>query len=338
MTRFDRSFATDTLTSFLDACPLVARLFAEWQLPGPDAPTTRFRLRLAVRAGYLNFYARGQSVAKLSLVRGSPRLTVHRKYLGDDVAAGRRSGEYVALDGAALAALPAARLDSWMDRALGKTGAEKRFVDDLVTANAGTIDLEMALPGDPRRTRTICGKDGVERERMTAPRMDLVVLQPGANGLDLAFWEAKCADNGELRAEGNTPPPLLEQLTQYREWLMLKTNQDGPDRGAEVLAAYARAAATLEALAHAAGKPDGAARRLWREASQDGVGAIVQPGIVIGNYCADGDAARNVELRRNAETFVAKGHDRKLIGYRVQAYVARPDAPLPLLAGDRIGA
>ena len=337
MTQFDRSFATGKLTPLLATYPLIGRLFAEWQLPGPDAPTTPSRLRLAVRAGYLNFYACGQSVAKLSLVRGTPRLSVHHKYLGDHAPADRGSRDYVAFDGAALAALPAARLDDWFSKALGTTGAEKRFVDDLVTANAGTIDLEMALPGDTRRMRVLRGKDGVQRERMTAPRMDLVVLQPGAGGVDLAFWEAKCADNGELRAEGDTPPPLLAQLAQYREWMMLKTDQDGADRGAEVLTAYSRAATTLEALAHAASKPDGAARQLWREASQDGVGAIVQPGIVIGNYCADGDAARNVELRRNAETFVAKGHDRKLTGYRVQAYAARPDAPLPLLAGDRIG-
>lgn len=44
------------------------------------------------------------------------------------------------------------------------------------------------------------------------------------------------------------------------------------------------------------------------------MGAIVQPGIVIGNYWADGDPSRNAALRRNAETFVARGHDRKLTG------------------------
>lgn len=120
MARFDRSFDIATLTSFLDTCPLVARLSAEWQIPGSDAPTTRFRLRLAVRAGYLNFYAQGQSLAKLSLVRGSPRLSVHRKYLGDDAPGGRGLREYVTFDGAALAALPVERLDRLDEQGAGQ--------------------------------------------------------------------------------------------------------------------------------------------------------------------------------------------------------------------------
>lgn len=329
MTRFARHFATDLLLPQLDAFPILSALFAAWQLPGPDAAPTAHGLRLAVRAGYLNFYAKGQSVAKLSVVRGTPRLDVHRKYAGEEA-----GPDYVAYSGDQLAAIAPAALDGWVRQALGHAGEEKRFVDDLVSANPGTIDLEMGLPGDERVT-----KDGTPEGKKVAPRMDLVVLQDG--GATLAFWEAKCADNGELRAQAPRQPHVVGQLGKYVAWLSLRANKGLPDRGAEVLAAYREAATVLATLAERTGRQGDAALALWRRA-QAGVDAVRQPGVVIGNYWPPRDGedgrARTALLAAKAESFARNGHRDVLIQHHisVKEYAAAPTAPLPPLAGERL--
>jgi hypothetical protein len=201
MTRFERSFDSDKLIKQLPTIPLLRQLMDQWQLPGPDAAPTDHGLRLAVRAGYLNIYAMGQSVARISLTASEVRLDVHHKYLGEEKAPGRRRGEYVEFSGMTLADLPDSLLDGWVRKAVDDhSGAEKRFVDDLVRANAGIIDLEMALPGD----------DGARKEvrgiwKKVAPRMDLVLLQQGDAGVQIAFGKpnaatmAKCAPQASCR-------------------------------------------------------------------------------------------------------------------------------------------
>lgn len=87
---FARSFAVDALAEWDadNAGNPVRSLFDRWSLPGRRA-TSAAPLRLGLRDGYLNFYVKGQSVAKLSCGRDGPKLSVHEAY----VAGRRRSGE-----------------------------------------------------------------------------------------------------------------------------------------------------------------------------------------------------------------------------------------------------
>ena len=117
-------------------------LFNRWALPGQEASDER-PFRLAVRGGYLNFYAKGQSVAKLSLVRNAPRLEVHEAYVTCRVRGSHRENtpagkDYRRYDAEALADPAMATLVSgWIETALTHATTEKRFVDDLVAANPG---------------------------------------------------------------------------------------------------------------------------------------------------------------------------------------------------------
>jgi len=212
---------TDTFIRRFDASQLrdhrddgvIAALFDRWVLPGESAGT--HGLRVAIRNFHLNFYVKGQSVGAFRLVAGRPRLRLHRKYRAAAENGSRRAAAlgqaYETLDADALKTTSAAIVDGWIRTAETYAGDEKRFVDDLVAVTPGTIDLEMGLPAD---------EDAVGEDR-TAPRMDLVVAQ----GRAIAFWEAKCAVNGELRAraayrespEGRyeAGPHVLWQLRRY---------------------------------------------------------------------------------------------------------------------------
>ena len=124
-------------------------LLALWATSGP--PRGKRRLRLALRDNYLNFYLKGQSVARVSVGRnGKPVLEVHVKYAFKDaeeqsyakltgVEVLRKGGEAGAYEGPAT-------LGEWMVRAGSWETPEKAQVDQIVSANPTVIDLEMGLP------------------------------------------------------------------------------------------------------------------------------------------------------------------------------------------------
>jgi hypothetical protein len=210
--------------------------------------------------GYLNLYAKGQSVAQLRIVAGRPRLKIHAKYRagaekgsGAGVGFGRQYDEVSSDD---LRAMNADTVDAWIRTAETYAGDEKRFVDDLVAVTPGTVDLEMGLPAD-----------AADKAR-AAPRMDLVVAQ----GSDIAFWDAKCAANGGLRARKPYNelsgdylggPHVLWQLRRYQRWFGREL------RATEVRNAYVATACCLIRLAEVFGKT-GSAITAWRELVEAG--------------------------------------------------------------------
>jgi hypothetical protein len=213
----------------------------------------------------------------VSIVGGATRFDVHPVYVAGHLRYEPRPAHLgdrsVPNDSAGVAT---AQIDRWIEVAASYAGAEKAFVDDLVAANPGTIDLEMGLPANTG-------------ER-TAPRMDLVVAQSGGA---IAFWEAKCGDNAELRARADYREDehgkylagihVIHQLRKYVSWM------DVPncDRRAEVAAAYRRTAAILLALADRFGVPGEAARAAWRELKVNTAAQVIlPPGVVVGNYDA----------------------------------------------------
>ena len=338
MPDFARSFAVETLAEWDAKTVLntVRSLFDRWALPGQPITPQR-PLRLALRDGYVNFYVKGQSAAKLSRGRDGPKLSVHRAY----VTGRRRSGERDDVPpvqgyedyGAARLADPstAALVAGWIETAESYASAEKRFVDDLVTANPGVIDLEMGLPASDL--------PGSER---VAPRMDLVVAQIAKDTpISIAFWEAKCANNGELRATAQLAPKVLDQIGRYVRWML----EDG--RVAQVQEAYRKTAATLLDLYRlfrrdADDKPE--CVRIWQALAETEVLAVVmQPGVVIGNYWPEGHPEKMASCRmaQSAASLARNGHREKLerAGIGVHEVASdRDGAALPLLSNSPVSA
>lgn len=286
----------------------IAALFERWVLPGENAE--EYGLRLAIRNGYLNFYVKGQSVGELRMLDEWPRLKLHRKYLEiaekGSLEAGDLGQKYAKIDVETLSRTGPDAVEAWIQTAETYAGDEKRFVDHLVAVTAGTIDMEMALPADD---------DAVER---SAPRMDLVVAQ----GQEIAFWEAKCAVNGELRARApyrEAPdgsyiegPHVLWQLRRYERWV------GRPHRLEQVRSAYIATAQQLLALAEMFGKR-GPAIDAWRVLAGAGKGAsvILPPGIVIADYCpacADGKA-RDKAVAYAAKVRSFPDHEARLVAH-----------------------
>lgn len=314
MDQFDRAFAVGLLADHRGNRGL-GTLLDRWVLPGEDAGA--YGLRLAIRNGYLSFYVKGQSVGELKLVRGSPRLRLHWKYRSLIESGSPHSNEvgqrYEVIDANGLSLVSPDFIESWIRTAETYAGDEKRFVDDLVAVTPGTIDLEMGLPADA---------DAVGKDR-TAPRMDMVIAQEG----EIAFWEAKCAVNPELRARAiykelpngryGEGPHVIWQLHRYQRWV------DRPVRLAQVRDAYIEAARLLLELAELSGKR-GPAIDAWRKlvAAGEKASVVLPPGIVVAGYCpscADGMprsessafaakiksfAAHSARLRRHGATVV----------------------------------
>jgi hypothetical protein len=326
MPEFVRSFRVDWLRDWNKDRPrnAVRALFARWALPGfGGAP----KLRLGVRKNYINFYVAGQSVARLSFGRNRrPKVTVHEAYVNlrergaADPSDRPPNGEYCCYDDKALElAKTVEKIDGWVRTAETYAGDEKRFVDRLIAANPGVIDLEMGLPAG----QIINGK-------RAAPRMDLVLAQaPPGDAVAIAFWEVKCSTNSELRA--GTPykedagkyvhgPKVIHQVRKYVRWM------NEVDRRRQVQCAYRATAKILLGFYNVFGTkslPEPACVGIWRtlEASQTPE-LILAPWVVIGNYCPSRDEpskpAENSPLERNKGTFVRDGHRKKLENHGIK--------------------
>ena len=321
MPLFARSFAVDALAEWNASNPdnAVRTLFDHWCLPGKKAGA-KASLRLGLRDGYLNFYVRGQSVAKLACGRSGPKLSVHKAYVtgrrkeraGDGASPVQGYQDY---DGTTLADPAMGTLiANWIDTADSYASAEKCFVDELNAANPGVIDLEMGLPAS----------DLPDSERV-APRMDLVVAQrKGSEPLSICFWEAKCANNSELRASGDRPPKVRRQIEKYVRWMA----ED--DRVAQVQQAYRTTATKLLGLHRLfrKGGSDPESVGIWHALTQlEAPDVIVQPGIVIGNYWPEGYTASiaSGRMAQCAASFARNGHREKIKGAGIRMHEVGPD-------------
>jgi len=189
-------------------------------------------VRLAVRDDYLNFYLRGQSIARVGFGRDRrPFAETHIKFASPNDKERRR--KYVRLDEGGFS-LSSARIpdwsyeagttvERWIERA-SKRGtpkkgiAEKTYVDEVVAQNGRVIDLEMGLPAWSGRA--------------TALRMDLVALESTAGRLRIVFYEAKKIS--DKRLVSTKSPEVLQQLQDYRKYLA------DPDHANRVKCAYRR--------------------------------------------------------------------------------------------------
>jgi hypothetical protein len=187
-------------------------------------------LRLAIRNGYMNFYRRGQSVARVKFTAECrPILYVHIKYVHSKaVRDATLRSEYVRLEtdqlirGGGAAPLPyegIATLRQWVQAVdADYSGPEKEFIDELIglPENDCVLDLEMGLPA--------------WSDKSTAPRIDLVSLNRLNGALTVFFGEVKRFTDGRLRCRGplvvDQAPEVLKQLSDYRHYLDKPEHRD----------------------------------------------------------------------------------------------------------------
>jgi hypothetical protein len=340
---FARSFVVEGLEKWNSAHPgnAVRSLFDRWAMPGRPS-THQAPLRLGLRDGYVNFYVKGQSVAKLSCGRTGPRISVHQAYADQGANGdGDHNGmppvqHYVNYRADALASPEtAALIPGWIAKAERYANAEKRFVDRLIEANAGVIDLEMGLPAG----------DVEEGEPKTAPRMDLIVAQvPDEEQVSIAFWEAKCSNNSELRARADyaeadgehiAGPKVIHQLRKYANWMR------GGDRLGEVQRAYKAATGVMLGFYRVFGStqvPQPDCVGIWEALAVSSMPRVIlPPGVVVGNYCPAGhEPSKPEEARlfgRLAKSFPP--HRKRLTDYSITVHEVESDLAghqLPLLS------
>jgi hypothetical protein len=229
MTDFSREFPIECLTdTVLKENSWFTGLLLRWH-PAGDAVNSRTgdgkmmlaresvnkgklqNLRVAFRGGYMNFYCGGQSIAQVKFVRDQLRAKIHEKYVYGSKHDGQK---YVTLTSKGFpehspgSLVPCNSISEWILNANPKIGTEKRFVDFVVAHNPNVIDLEMGLPAYSK----------IPEER-SAPRIDLVALEPCEGWWRVALWEAKLVGDGRARCREDEIPEVVGQLKRYTDWL-----------------------------------------------------------------------------------------------------------------------
>lgn len=241
-------------------------------------------LLIAIRNGYLNVYAEGQSVLRVGFDArrdGGLRLRcrIHRKYVSKD----DLGSNYLDFDGhqvtLSLNRQPiqvyagAETLHGWVEAARRYAGLEKKGVAIIAEKHPSVIDVEMALPADEPTT---------PHGKKVANRMDIVALETKGESVRLAFYEAKLLSNAELRAR-NKAPPVARQMENYRSYV------SQPERRQEILDAYKNACAVLAAINDMRGI---ATHPLIKTVSTDGLSELdPEPRLVL--FGQEGGKARN---------------------------------------------
>lgn len=302
---FDRKLNPDLLADeVLQATPLLRHLLQLWAPAGTDSQKGK-GLRLAIRDTYVNFYAQGQSLARVKFLQLEDKITfeVHKKYCGKT----EHLKEYVSVDLWTLAET----LESWRQTALEHQSkkSEKVFVDELVAANDTAIDMEMAFPGS-------LNKDG----KKAAPRADLVLLEPCAGGHRIVFWEAKLSTNPEARAKGEAEPEVVGQLQKYRDWF-------SDARQAEVIAAYRNACKLFVQFHRLAKASAPLAPAITAVAAGEG-GLWVDP--IVRLVIDDRGLDKNGKPASLSPSFLTNGHEAKLRDAGTPLQVIRPSDSLRL--------
>lgn len=276
--------------------------------PQKEPQQEAVHLRLAIRDGYLNFYRAGQSVAKVSFVRGKLQWEVHNKYVYGDEASGQK---YLTIADGWFKDHNGARVQyrddlvhDWILKANEYADNEKRFVDNVVAHQAGSIDLEAGLPADPGLW-----------DKKSAPRMDLVTIGTCGDHYRLAFWEAKLVTNKEARCKNVAAAPMvIAQLKKYEAWLSKNRKL--------VCNAYQRCCEDLVRL-------HGVARGLNPDMPELG-NAVVAVGQKAAPLCVDGTPRLVIDATRGDAAFSQNGHLKKLHELGICVQMVRTPADMTL--------
>lgn len=262
-------------------------------------------LLLAVRGGYLNAYAKGQSVFKIGpgVDGGKPHVETHFKYLVVPEMDGGNS--YVSFDGKRFEIKPEnvvqtsyecdVTLERLVRTAARFSGAEKTGVHKIAAKEPKVVDVEIAFTRDGTDGDTDSDTDTKSpvRKRSSAPRMDIAVLVSEIpNEIRLVFCEAKCADNAELwKLEEQPSPPspqiaVVGQIRKYEDFI----RGTGPD----IVEAYKGVCKTLVELSEQGGRK---ADPLVEEVA-NGTKLTIHPHVYLLVYDFDADQKKGAVQKR----------------------------------------
>ena len=192
----------------------------------------------------------------------------------------------------------------WILNANAHIHAEKRFVDELIARNANVIDVEAGLPPDPELWDS-------------APRMDMVALEPCGNHWRLSVWEVKLVTNSEAKCQDGLPE-VIGQLEKYEKWLA-KNRKIACE-------AYQRTCAVLKDL-HAIAKV------LNPNIRELGNGIVTVAGQDASELCFDGKPRLIIDDRSKNAAFTQNGHLKKLRDSGVHIHMVRSAPDMALAAG-----
>ncbi len=170
-------------------------------------------LFIAIRDGYVNVYWKGNSLLKLTLDGEGLVGETHYKYLLRNDA----PKQYVRVDGGVVKLPDASALfhadlsdvPALKRAAAPFVGEEKAGVHQIVLSNPNVVDVEVTF-----------GLKGNGEKAPATRRIDFAALRPAAGGAEIVFYEAKLFSNSEVRAAGDTPPPVAGQIEGYRRLLV----------------------------------------------------------------------------------------------------------------------
>jgi hypothetical protein len=192
----------------------VKRLNAEYERDGWWRAIASDRdLFIAIRHNYINVYWKGNSLLKLHL--NGDRLVgeTHYKYL----LRCDKTPPYVCVDDGVvkLPDAPALFLGDLSDMgalkraAAAYVGDEKDGVHRIVLSNPNVVDVEVAF-----------GPEAEGEVPPSTPRIDFAALRStSAESVEIVFYEAKLFSNNQLRAKGDTRPPVAKQIDDYTKLL-----------------------------------------------------------------------------------------------------------------------
>jgi len=187
-------------------------------------------LVLGIRDNYLNVYWRGCSLFKIERNGKTLTSSTHPKYLIRP-----ELSKAVAFDGGKFDVNGinpltetyevSETLDRMKRAARVYAGDEKTGVHAVIrNAENNVVDTEVTF-------------DREDNASQSTQRVDIANFEEGESSTRLLFWEAKLFTNKELWAKGENDPPVIEQVTRYRD--KLQQHRD------EVLQSYRKVAENL---------------------------------------------------------------------------------------------
>jgi hypothetical protein len=282
------------------------------------------KLIIGIRKNYLDIYCKGQRIFQVSWNKRDHgmKITTHPKFLVDPALR-----KPVSFDGKKFCIRGISPLISSYEqgKTLGKmktaaeiySGVEKQGVHAIFDANPGVVDIEVALSRSADQEERV-GHDETDSgklRRRKAERIDIACFEPSGEKVHLHFWEAKHYSNGELWASGNTLPPVVGQVSRYKELIKKYRN--------DILKSYRTVANNLVEIAKMTGREEQLSKLIRRVAAGAELVADEPPEVgvaIFGFGKADGAGCRHKrmieKLQGEGLAVAARGEARgmKLIG------------------------
>lgn|GEM_PF-5213698 len=167
-------------------------------------------------------------------------------------------------------------VSEWISTAETYASAEHRFVDDLIAANPGVLNLELELPqGDVH-----------DPAMMPSPTVLLIAQFAKDEPPSICLWQARSASNPDLRSRNNEPPTILTKFAAMQQCLTEQNHISWVQRISQETAIQLLA---LRAVFSARDTGHLQCESIWKAVAARGAPVFApELGLVIGNYWPQG--------------------------------------------------